>query len=284
MSLKVNRNGNFQVGNTASGGSPASGTIEISENGVYDVRTFAEADVQTPVPSGKINITENGTDIDVSDYALADVDVERGVSIDEDYTISEGVLTAVTTELDGDVVANIPDGVTTIGNTAFMDNKIITNVVMPDSVLTVNNGTIAGNPIGAFAGCSNLNNIVLSTNLEKIANSMFADCKKLISLNLPNGVNEIGTYAFYRCTGLTTVNIPNSVTVIGYYAFSGCTNLTSFIVPDSVTSIGNNAFSGCTSLTDIYYTGTQAEWEAISGIADAGIPETTTIHYEYTPS
>ena len=34
---------------------------------------------------------------------------------------------------------------------------------------------------------------------------------------------------------------------------------------------------------NIYYTGTQAEWESISGISGAGFKGTETIHYEYTP-
>lgn len=54
--------------------------IEITENGRYDVARYGYADVDVPQPSGKITITENGTDIDVSEYATADVNVSGGSS------------------------------------------------------------------------------------------------------------------------------------------------------------------------------------------------------------
>lgn len=70
-------------------------------------------------------------------------------------------------------------------------------------------------------------------------------------------------YAFCYCSRFTSVTIPDSVTTIGNFAFSYCSRLTSVTIPDSVTSIGDSAFSGCSSLTDVYYTGTQEQWDAI---------------------
>lgn len=58
-----------------------SGTKNITENGDYDVARFASAHVAVPAgttPTGKITITENGTDIDVAQYRLADVNVSGG--------------------------------------------------------------------------------------------------------------------------------------------------------------------------------------------------------------
>ena len=57
------------------------GTITITENGTgIDVKDYAEADVNVPgggypEPTGTITITQNGTGIDVKDYAAADVAV-----------------------------------------------------------------------------------------------------------------------------------------------------------------------------------------------------------------
>jgi hypothetical protein len=53
---------------------------------------------------------------------------------------------------------------------------------------------------------------------------------------------------------------------------------------ESLASIGNTAFYNCLSLTDIYYTGTQTQWNAIENILNAGVPENTQIHYGYVPA
>ena len=47
---------------------------------------------------------------------------------------------------------------------------------------------------------------------------------------------------------------------------------------------GQTVFGGATALTDIYYTGTQAQWETITGLSGAGIGAGVTVHYEYTPT
>lgn len=56
------------------------------------------------------------------------------------------------------------------------------------------------------------------------------------------------------------------------------------VIPDSVTSIGYEAFFDCTRLAMIYYTGTDEEWAAIEGVADAEIPEGCEIIYNYVPT
>ena len=97
-------------------------------------------------------------------------------------------------------------------------------------------------------------------------------------------VTSIGDFAFQKYVSLTSVTIPDSVTSIGDSAFENCTSLSSVTIPDSVTSIRSFAFFGCTSLTSIYFTGTQAEWNAISrGTNWDLLTPAYTIHYNYTP-
>lgn len=52
------------------------GTKTITSNGTdIDVSTYARADVAVPVPEGNIEITQNGTGIDIADYSTATVAV-----------------------------------------------------------------------------------------------------------------------------------------------------------------------------------------------------------------
>lgn len=63
------------------GESEPTGTIQITNNGIFDVHDYAEADVDVPAitPTGTISITENGT-YDVANYAEASVDVDVTVN------------------------------------------------------------------------------------------------------------------------------------------------------------------------------------------------------------
>ncbi len=99
--------------------------------------------------------------------------------------------------------------------------------------------------------------------------------------NLP--VISIGAITFYDCDDITHINIPNSVTSISDYAFRYCTSLTSITLPDSLTSIERYAFDGCSTLTDVYFTGTEKEWQAVAIQSGNTYLTDATIHYNYVP-
>ena len=88
----------------------------------------------------------------------------------------------------------IPDGVTSIGNSAFYSCDSLTNITIPSSVTS----------IGDYA---------------------FEDCYRLTSITIPSSVTTIGNHAFEDCYSLTTITIPSSVTSIGYEAFRYCNSL-----------------------------------------------------------
>ena len=98
-----------------------------------------------------------------------------------------------------------------------------------------------------------------------IGDSVFEGCSGLTRIEIPAGVTSIGDSAFSGCSGLTSIKIPAGVTSIGWYAFEGCSGLTSIEIPAGVTEIGYSAFEGCSGLKDVYYTGTQEQWDNIWG-------------------
>ena len=143
--------------------------------------------------------------------------------------------------VNGDV--KIPDGVTSIGSSAFEDCSGLTSVTIPNSVTSIG--------YDAFRGCSGLTSVTIPDGVTSIGEWAFEDCSGLTSVTIPDGVTSIGYGAFEGCSGLTSVTIPNNVTSIGREAFAGCSSLTSVTIPDGVTSIGREAFAGCTSLTSV---------------------------------
>ena len=115
--------------------------------------------------------------------------------------------------------------------------------------------------------------------VTSIGSYAFYYCTSLTSVTIGNSVTSIGSDAFYNCTSLTSVTIGNSVTSIGSDAFYNCTSLKSVTIPDSVTGIGDGAFYNCANLTDVYYIGTQAQWEAISIGSNNEHLQNAAVHY-----
>lgn len=144
-----------------------------------------------------------------------------------------------------------------------------TSIKLPDSIISIIGG--------AFSGCRGLVSVTISNSVDSIGGSAFAECDSLKSVDIGNSVTNIGEGAFKNCSSLTSVEIPNSVMDIGGYSFSYCSELKSVTIGNSVTSIGYAAFSGCGSLTSIIFTGTSAQWRAITRGSEwhVNVPSTT---------
>ena len=171
----------------------------------------------------------------------------------------------------------IPDSVTTIGMYAFSNCSNLTSITIPDSVTAIRSN--------AFSECNNLTSITIPNGVTSISNNTFENCSSLTSVTIPDSVATIEYDAFQNCRSLTSIVIPDSVSSIGKYAFSGsgltsinipesvvsildytfenCSSLTSVTIPSSVTSIEYGAFSECIDLKNIYYLGTEEEWNNI---------------------
>ena len=140
----------------------------------------------------------------------------------------------------------IPDGVTSIGISAFTTCFSLTSITIPDSVTSIG--------VQAFSG-SGLTDITIPDSVTSIGVQAFSHCESLTDITIPDDVTSIGTGAFRGCDKLTSITIPDDVTSIGVHAFWFCESLTSITIPDSVTSIGEEAFSDCNSLTAVTFLG-----------------------------
>ena len=184
----------------------------------------------------------------------------------------------------------IPDSITRIGSHAFKGCEGLVSIEIPNSVVNIGDWT--------FWGCSNLESAVIPDNMTSIVPSMFDSCISLKSLDIPESVTSIGASAFAYCSSLEDIVIPSAVTSIGWHAFLGCESLTSIAIPDSVTKlIGNTSpegydtgeggifgfcsgltsiiipvsvttvedcvFMECYNITDVYYIGSEDQWNDI---------------------
>ena len=167
------------------------------------------------------------------------------------------VITACDKEAETVVIPAEIEGkpVTEIGDKAFLNCRELQSIEIPDSITAIGNS--------AFYGCSKLTDIMLPASVTTIGATAFYGCRLLRSIAIPGSITTIYSYAFENCRRLTNIVITDGVTKIGNSAFAACDAMTSVTIPASVTAIGDNAFSGC-PLRDFYYTGTVAQWSAVS--------------------
>ena len=176
-------------------------------------------------------------------------------NLDGTYSIKEGVriicdnafesCTSLSSLVISDSVAGIviPDGVTSIGDYAFVGCIFVIRFVIPNSVTSIGDH--------AFEDCFSLTGIVIPDGVTSIGDYAFSSCRSLTNIVIPDSVTSIGDHAFEGCYSLYSIVIPDSVTSIGNHAFEDCYSLTGIVIPDGVTSIGNEAFWGCTSLSSL---------------------------------
>ena len=173
--------------------------------------------------------------------------------------IQEGI-TAVGSRLFADCInletVSLPDTVTVLRNFAFSGCASLETISMPDKLTTIGERV--------FYDCPKLRHIVLPDTLTSIGNYAFHNCQSLESIVIPESVTTLEWGAFSHCTGLSEANIPNGTIPISDRLFVGCENLRRIYIPATVTEIECEAFDQCNSLTDVYYGGTEQQWNQIS--------------------
>ncbi len=171
----------------------------------------------------------------------------------------------------------VSEGVEMIGQNAFRACTGLTSIALPASIGEVGSAS--------FFQCTGMKSATFAPGSKqvKLGDNIFTGCYWLMSVTLPLNIDRIGEGMFQNCGMLAGVEIPQGAESIEGSAFASCSGLTTVIIPDSVTIIGIAAFSAC-PLKDIYFTGTEAQWDSISKIGDtASAVSKATIHYNYTP-
>ena len=117
-----------------------------------------------------------------------------------------------------------PNYISVDGNLYSKDQKVLIQYAagkMDSSFVIPNGVTKIGD--AAFLSCCNLTHVVIPNGVTEIDDHAFQFCN-LPSIKIPDGVSRIGQNAFYGCD-FSNVTIPASVMEIGYGVFDSCENL-----------------------------------------------------------
>lgn len=158
----------------------------------------------------------------------------------------------------------VPEGVTAIGDNAFLDFKKLSEVQLPSTLKKIGDRAFEGceelkhiniesvSIIGvrAFAGCKSLSKIQLGDNIGYLCNATFCGCTAIEEMDIPKNISYIGCECFKDCTGLTDIKLAG-VMEIDNNAFEHCPGIYSITLPDTLLHIAPNAFSFCTNLKTV---------------------------------
>ena len=206
----------------------------------YEQRTF----VRSAVVGGGVTFIGYSAFSDCS--SLTAIELPKGVtSIGDDAFYGCSSLAAI----------SLPEGVASIGYRAFSGCSSLTAIELPESVTSIGDR--------AFSGCSSLVAIELPKDVTSIGERTFSVCSNLTAVELPKELTVIGKSAFFSCSALTEVVIPEKVITIEEGAFEYCSKLKTLSLPQSVKTIQINAFASCRALEEVYYGGSQEDWDAM---------------------
>ena len=127
-----------------------------------------------------------------------DADNENYKSIDGNIYSKDGKTLIWYVVGEADKSFTIPEGVTSIGESAFDSCDSLVSVTIPNSVTSIGGG--------AFASCYALVSVTIPDSVTSIDYFTFAWCKNLVSVTIPNSVTNIDGWSFAYCENLTNIN------------------------------------------------------------------------------
>lgn len=252
------------------------------EQGKTLTLTCAEKDFRSNITITGIAENEEAK-IKYNNADLVTVEPEQTVTLKSAglRAISDIIISLVTTEALNDGTEGIKYTLSDDG-TFYICSGIEDAVTEPDVIIAskVNGIPVTEITDSAFDGCEDIINIVLPDTLTNIGERAFSRCHSLTTIKIPDSVVNLKSNTFLMCNSLQTAILGNSLVTIGSSAFANCSNLKKILIGDKLTSIEESAFSSCASLSDVYYKGTEAQWEAVTiGSNNDDLIDYATIHY-----
>ena len=218
-----------------------------------DVYTKTQTDTLLDSKQDKFNILDYITySKDNNNTTITITGVKSGKSLVGDITIPAFIEGLPVTKLKGRDIG--------MGSGCFGYQTSLVSMHLPDTLEIIEDRV--------FQSCTSLEYVNLPPNLTSIGDFAFQGTK-LSYVELPKGVNSLGTegsnggYVFQN-TKLEKAILNAPISAIKVALFSGCDLLKTLYLPETITTIGGSAFVNCYSLTDIYFAGSETEWDNIS--------------------
>ena len=167
------------------------------------------------------------------------------------------------------------ENITSIGQYAFSECIALKKIDLNEKL-----NKIFG---GAFYSCKSLTDVKLNDTIDSIGVDAFANCTSLKSIKLPHNLSDCPS--FKNCTSLEQISLPLNATLITD-DFVGCSSLKKVYLQHNIREIYSNSFTDCDNLTDVYYCGTEEEWDNIRNnsqeIKNANLHFTQNINFDFT--
>lgn len=182
-------------------------------------------------------------------FALVSFAAEDDFEYDyADDTMTEVVISKYKGTVPDDGVIVIPDTlggrpVVGIGERAFANLDKLTKIVIPETVVTIDDD--------AFKGCPNVVDIEYKGNDEVDMGQGVFDATQWYEDHKQDYVFAGTTLVSYKGSD-EIVAVPYNCTAIADGAFQGNAAIKTVYIEKELKKIGENAFNGCTSLTDVY--------------------------------
>ena len=231
------------------------GSLILSENlkTVKDL-AFAGGGDKIVNYTGILNIPSSLTSI--GSYAFQNAIGLTGIVVEEGNTVYDSrkncnaiVETSTNTIIFGCQNSTIPDGITSIGKSAFLNCTGLETVEIPNSIVSIGSS--------AFNGSGLSGELVIPNSVTTIEEQAFRGCVGLTGdLIIPNSVTYLGGTAFWDCSGFNgKLTLSENIDTIFGYTFAAYDNEMHFtgdlIIPNNVKYIGDAAFQNCVDLKHV---------------------------------
>lgn len=126
------------------------------------------------------------------------------------------------------------------------------NIVIPNYVTYKNKKyLVIGIGKAAFRTNKKMRNIILPDSLIYIDEYAFDQCKGLTSISFPNSIKYMGHGSFFHCEKLRKIVLPNSLVSLGKHVFGWNYNLREIVIPSSIKTFNIWNFYFCEKLQKI---------------------------------